>query len=44
MVLTDISWINRVDPGYHLYMGNDPYFFRYPDEKLLLKGNIFSYS
>jgi hypothetical protein len=42
MVLTDISWFNRVDPGYHFYMGNDPWYFRYPDEKLLIKGNVFS--
>ncbi len=42
MVLTDISWIKSVDPGYHFYLGNDPCFFRYPDERLLLKGNVFS--
>jgi hypothetical protein len=41
-VLTDISWFNRIKPGYHFYLGNDPYYFRYPDEKLLLTGNVFS--
>ena len=25
-----------------IYLGNDPYYFRYPDENLLLKGNVFS--
>ncbi len=41
-VLTDISWFTSSKPGYHFYMGNDPYYFRYPDEKLLLKGSVFS--
>lgn len=41
-VLTDISWFNNSNPGHHFYFGNDPYYFRYPDEKLLLKGNVFS--
>ena len=41
-VLTDISWFDKNKQGYHFYLGNDPYFFRYPDENLLLKGNVFS--
>jgi hypothetical protein len=41
-VLTDISWFDKKKPGYHFYLGNDPYYFRYPDENLLLKGNVFS--
>jgi len=41
-VLTDISWLKEVKPGYHFYFGNDPYYFRYPNEKILLTGNIFS--
>lgn len=41
-VLTDISWFDKSKQGYHFYLGNDPYFFRYPDENLLLKGNVFS--
>ena len=41
-VLTDISWFKKNRPGYHFYLGNDPYYFRYPDEKILLKGNVLS--
>ena len=41
-IISDISWFKRIDPGFHFYMGNDPCYFRYPDEKLLLKGNVFS--
>ena len=41
-VLTDISWFEKNKPGYHFYLGNDPYFFRYPDENLLSRGNVFS--
>lgn len=40
--LTDISWLSNVRPGYHFYLGNDPNYFRYPNEKILLKGNIFA--
>jgi len=41
-VNTDISWFNKAKHGYHYYVGDDISYFRYPDEKLLLKGNIFS--
>ena len=41
-IMTDISWFKKATPGYHFYQGNDPYYFRYPDEQLLLKGNVFS--
>ncbi len=41
-VMTDISWFKKATPGYHFYQGNDPYYFRYPDEQLLSKGNVFS--
>jgi len=41
-VNTDISWFNKIKYGYHYYIGDDMAFFRYPDEKLLLTGNIFS--
>jgi hypothetical protein len=40
-VLTDISWFKKFKVVYHLYIGNDPSYFRYPDEKLLLTGNVF---
>ena len=41
-VFTDISWFKNNKPGYHFHLGNDPYYFRYPDEKLLLTGSVFS--
>jgi hypothetical protein len=43
-VMTDISWFRRATPGYHFYLGNDPYYFRFPDENLLIKGSVFSNS
>jgi DNA-binding CsgD family transcriptional regulator len=41
-VNTDISWFTKIRHGYHYYVGDDVTFFRYPDEQLLLMGNIFS--
>ena len=41
-IKTDISWCKRIKHGFHYYMGNDPSYFRYPDEELLMTGNIFS--
>ena len=41
-VNTDISWFKKIKNGYHYYIGDDLSFFRYPDEKLLMMGNIFS--
>ncbi|NTW25403.1 MAG: helix-turn-helix transcriptional regulator [Lentimicrobium sp.] len=41
-VHTDISWFNNFKHVYHYYIGNNMSFFRYPDEKLLKLGNIFS--
>jgi hypothetical protein len=41
-VLTNISWFKNANPGYHYYLGNDPYYFRYPNEKILTTGNVFS--
>jgi DNA-binding CsgD family transcriptional regulator len=41
-ILTDISWCRKIKHGYHYYVGNNMKLFRYPDEELLLKGNIFS--
>jgi hypothetical protein len=41
-VVTDISWFGKIQHGYHYYVGDDLSFFRYPDEDLLMKGNIFS--
>jgi hypothetical protein len=41
-VFTDISWFKKLRLGHHFYIGYDPSYFRYPDENLLLTGNIFS--
>jgi hypothetical protein len=39
---TDIGWYKKLSHGYHYYVGNDLSNFRYPDEKLLIQGNVFS--
>ena len=39
---TDISWIKNIKHCFHYYLGNDLSYFRYPDEELLMTGNIFS--
>jgi DNA-binding CsgD family transcriptional regulator len=39
---TDISRFNKMKHGFHYYLGNDLSYFRYPDEELLMTGNIFS--
>jgi len=39
---TKIDWHKKIRHGYHYYVGNDLSYFRYPDEELLQKGNIFS--
>jgi len=39
---TDISWCRKIKHGYHYSVGNDMNLFRYPDEELLIKGNVFS--
>jgi DNA-binding CsgD family transcriptional regulator len=39
---SDISWCRKLKHGFHYYVGNDLSYFRYPDEKLLLQGNVFS--
>jgi len=41
-VMTDISWFKKIKHGFHYYIGNDLSCFRYPDEKLLLQGIVFS--
>ncbi|MCX6244145.1 MAG: helix-turn-helix transcriptional regulator [Bacteroidetes bacterium] len=42
LVITDITGLKRIHKGFHFYMGEDYSYFRYPDEKLLMSGNIFS--
>ena len=39
---TDISWCKKIKHGFHYYVGNDLSYFRYPDEELLMTGNIFT--
>jgi DNA-binding CsgD family transcriptional regulator len=39
---TNIDWHKKIKHGYHYYVGNDLSYFKYPDEELLQKGNIFS--
>jgi DNA-binding CsgD family transcriptional regulator len=39
---TNIDWHKKIKYGYHYYVGNDFSYFKYPDEELLQKGNIFS--
>ena len=39
---TKINWQKKIKYGYHYYIGSDISYFRYPDERLLQIGNIFS--
>jgi hypothetical protein len=39
---TDIEWCKKLKRGSHYYLGNDLSYFRYPDEELLLTGNVFT--
>jgi hypothetical protein len=39
---TGIDWYKKTRHGYHYYNGSDLSQFRYPDEKLLAQGNVFS--
>ena len=39
---TKIDWHKKIKYGYHYYTGTDFTYFKYPDEELLQKGNIFS--
>ncbi len=41
-ILTNIGWFKKIKHGYHYYVGNDLSCFRYPDEELLLIGNVLS--
>jgi DNA-binding CsgD family transcriptional regulator len=41
-VHTDIGWFKKMKNGYHYYLGNDFKFFRFPDEALLMEGQVFS--
>jgi len=39
---TNIDWFKKFAHGYHYYLGSDLHYFRYPDESLLLSGNLLS--
>jgi len=41
-VLTNIESIKKIKDGYYYYVGKDKSMFRYPDEKMLNHGKIFS--
>lgn len=41
-IKTDISWFGEIKHGHNSYLGQDLNFLRYPDEKLIMTGNIFS--
>jgi len=41
-VHTNIEWFKKIEYGYHYYAGNDMTYFKYPDEKMLMEGNIFT--
>jgi hypothetical protein len=41
-VMTDISKFQKIKNGYHYYIGDDLLNFRYPDDKLLGEGCVFS--
>lgn len=42
LVITDISGFATIHKGFHFYNGDDGRFFRFPDDELLMTGNIFS--
>jgi DNA-binding CsgD family transcriptional regulator len=42
MVHTDVTEVMKRRHGYHYYIGSDFSYFRFPDEKLLMTGNVFS--
>jgi DNA-binding CsgD family transcriptional regulator len=39
---TNIDWHRKIKHGYHYYVGNDFSCFRYPDNEMLMTGNIYS--
>jgi DNA-binding CsgD family transcriptional regulator len=42
MLHTDIGKIAQIKHGYHFYAGPDESFFRYPDNEMLMTGNVFT--
>jgi hypothetical protein len=41
-VHTNIDWFKKIKNSFHFYAGDDLSYFKYPDEKMLSQGNIFS--
>ena len=41
-VHTNIDWHKKIKHGYHYYIGTDLSWFRYPDDDMLMIGNVFS--
>lgn len=41
-VNTDISWFGEIKHGHNSYYGNDFSYFRFPDEKVIMTGNVFT--
>lgn len=39
---TNIDRHRKIKHGYHYYIGKDYSWFRYPDDNMLMKGNVFS--
>ncbi|QQS51758.1 MAG: hypothetical protein IPM71_03265 [Bacteroidota bacterium] len=42
LVLTDISEIKNTSKGFHFYSGDNPAYFRFPDNELFMTTNRFS--
>lgn len=41
-IQTNINWFKKHKRGYHYYLGDDLSNFRFPDNELLMMGNVFS--
>ena len=39
---TNIDWHKKIKHGYHYYVGDNLSYIRYPDDEMLMEGNIFS--
>ncbi len=44
LVISDITEADHIHKGFHFYSGDDQKYFRYPDDDLLMTGNIYSFS
>jgi DNA-binding CsgD family transcriptional regulator len=42
LVITDISGFGKIHKSFHFYNGTNCNMFRFPDDELLMTGNIFS--